>query len=291
MSLSITDLFIYPVKSLRGIRVERALLDVCGLENDRRWMIIDHDNKFVSQRRLPALATLQTELSADQLRIKSSHSECVIHREFSGEATLLTATIWADSVQVVDEGESVSRWLTDALDSSTPLRLVRLAHIPRPMSKPQYLGTNTHTVFADMAPLLVVNQASLDQLNSALSAKGEAPVPMNRFRPNIVIQGLEAFGEHKLAGISNGELKIHFAYPCERCVMPSIDQITGHKHPQLEPYGTLKEINSMPAYGKGEHHKPANPKAAAFGENAYIKNGQSHLLLVGDIFQELENEQ
>ncbi|MDN3639026.1 MOSC N-terminal beta barrel domain-containing protein [Simiduia curdlanivorans] len=300
MSIRVTDLFIYPVKSLRGIRLERAQLDIRGLEDDRRWMIIDDKNKFVTQRRLPAMALIQTQLTESHLILKSSQGECAIARQYAGTGTPFSATIWNDEVQVLDEGDAVSAWLSDALDGlhanepnlakQKKWRLVRLANQPRPMSKPQYLGAQTHTVFADMAPLLIANQASLDALNSALVAKGETPVPMNRFRPNLVITGLAAFAEHRLAGLAGQGYQIRFGYPCERCVMPSIDQMTAAKHPTMEPYITLRDINSMPAYGKGEYAKPANPKAAAFGENAYLAHAQSSLLLVGDTFQVLHDE-
>ncbi|WP_460997337.1 MOSC domain-containing protein [Simiduia litorea] len=304
MSICVTDLFIYPVKSLRGIRLERAQLDIRGLEDDRRWMIIDDNNKFVTQRRLPTMALVQTQLTDSHLILKSAHGECAIAREYAGKGAPFSAVIWGDNVQVLDEGDAVSAWLSEALNEKNSgeqhvneknvtrqkkWRLVRLANQPRPMSKPQYLGEQTHTVFADMAPLLMANQASLDALNAALAAKGETPVPMNRFRPNIVITGLAAFAEHKLAGLMGQGYNIRFGYPCERCVMPSIDQMTAEKHPSMEPYITLRSINSMPAYGKGESAKPANPKAAAFGENAYLAQAQSCLVLVGDKFQVLHD--
>ena len=300
MSISVTDLFIYPVKSLRGIRLERAQLDIRGLEDDRRWMIIDDKNKFVTQRRLPTLALIQTQLTDSHLILKSAHGECAIAREYAGKGAPFSAVIWSEEVQVLDEGDAVSAWLSEALDEKNSgeqhvvgqkkWRLVRLANQPRSMSKPQYLGEQTHTVFADMAPLLIANQASLDALNVTLAAKGETPVPMNRFRPNIVITGLAAFAEHKLAGLMGQGYNIRFGYPCERCVIPSIDQMTAEKHPTMEPYITLRNINSMPAYGKGESAKPANPKAAAFGENAYLARAQSSLVLVGDKFQVLHDE-
>lgn len=291
MSVTVTDLFIYPVKSLRGIRLERAQLDIRGLDDDRRWMLIDHTNKFVSQRRLPTMALLQTQLTETQLILKNGASECVIEREFSGPWQPFSASIWSDEVQVLDEGDAVSQWLSQALDSSKPLRLVRLADQPRPMSKPQYFGQQTHTVFADMAPLLIANQASLDALNTALVAQGEAPVPMNRFRPNLVVSGLDAFAEHTIGGLAAANYQIRFAYPCERCIMPSIDQMSAEKHPKMEPYITLRNLNSMPAYGTGDDRKLANTKAAAFGENAYLSGAPSSLILVGDTFEVLANEQ
>jgi uncharacterized protein len=269
MAVTLTELFIYPVKSLKGVRLERSALDIRGLADDRRWMIIDADNRFVSQRSLHAMATLHTQLTDDALRIRGPLGELRVTRAFAGRQPAFSARIWHDEVQVLDEGPLASQWLTDSLKHPTALRLVRLADQPRPQSKPQYLG-QAHTVFADMAPLLVANQASLDALNRALRDKGETPVPMDRFRPNLVLQGLNAFAEHRIQQLRHADFQLHFAYPCERCVMTTVDQLTGQRHPGMEPYKTLTGVNAMPAYGAGAHHKAANPKAPAFGENAYL---------------------
>lgn len=281
MALTLADLWIYPVKSLRGIQLTHSALDIRGLADDRRWMIIDHQQRFVTQRTLPKLATLQTRLTDDALWLQSALGEFRVSRIFAGQSTEFTACIWRDEVQVLDEGSAVSQWLTSALKHPTPLRLVRLSKQPRPKSKPQYLGP-AHTVFADMAPLLIANQASLDALNHTLLANGKAPVPMNRFRPNLVIQGLKPFAEHKIARLRHTHFALQLAYPCERCIMTTVDQATGEQHPDWEPYRTLARINAMPAYGAGEHRKAANSKAPAFGENAYLQGTDQGLLTVGD---------
>lgn len=270
MAIAITDLFIYPVKSFRGIRLESSALDIRGLADDRRWMVIDENQKFVSQRTWPAMAKVHTQLTDSHLILHCEGEAFALDRTFRGAREAFSASIWADQVQVLDEGPAVSQWLSAKLGSPRTLRLVRLADSPRPMSKPQYLGAKTHTVFADMAPLLVVNRTSLDALNEALIAKSLAPVPMNRFRPNIVVEGIKAFSEHRIKGLKNDVMTLAFGYPCERCVMTTVDQELGLKHPDMEPYITLRSINAMPAYGSGEHVKPANPKAPAFGENAYL---------------------
>ncbi|UTA48918.1 MOSC N-terminal beta barrel domain-containing protein [Simiduia sp. 21SJ11W-1] len=281
MAISLTDLYIYPVKSLHGLRLAHAQLDIKGLADDRRWMIIDENNRFVTQRTLPKLATLRTRLSEHRLVITASTGECEIARHYEGCGSPFSARIWNDEVQVLDEGASVSRWLTEALAHPRPLRLVRLSNTPRPQSKPQYLG-QAHTVFADMAPLLIANQASLDALNQALIQKGEQPVPMNRFRPNIVINGLPAFAEHRLATLSGPHFELTLAYPCERCVMTTVDQTHGTRHPAMEPYRTLTGLNAMPAYGEGDFHKAPNPKTPAFGENAYLTGTHTTSLNVGE---------
>ncbi|MBB3169047.1 MOSC N-terminal beta barrel domain-containing protein [Simiduia aestuariiviva] len=281
MAITVTDLFIYPVKSLRGLRLERASLDIRGLADDRRWMIIDQHQRFVTQRTLPALVTIHTHLTDDGLWLQSPDSECRVSKIFSGDPTPITAHIWSDEVQVLDEGPAVGQWLTEVLKHTSPLRLVRLSDQPRPRAKPEYLGP-AHTVFADMAPLLIANQASLDALNHALVDGTEAPVPMDRFRPNIVLTGLNAFSEHRIARLRHSDFSLALAYPCERCVVTTVDQTTGQRHPQGEPFPTLTRLNPMPAYGSGAHAKPANLKAPAFAENAYLTGAERGLLMVGD---------
>lgn len=279
VTMTLTDLYIYPVKSLAGIRLSEATADIRGLADDRRWMLINETNKFITQRQLSALARIRTRLSADTLWLSCGEREIAISRApLTGPA--FGAQIWNDTVQVIDEGPAVSQWLADVLGRHKPLRLVRLA-ARRPQSKPWYLGPDTHTEFADMAPLLVANRASLAALNSALAARGLQPVPMDRFRPNLVLDGLPAFAEHAIRGLKADGYAIRFAYPCERCVVPTIDQATGVKHPDLEPFRTLVDINAMPAYGQGEYAKPANPKGPAFGENACLEGAAAHLR-VGD---------
>lgn len=280
MAITIEQLFIYPVKSLKGVAIDSANCDIRGLEDDRRWMLIDKHNRFVSQRQLPALATLSARLTPDELILALNRAELRISRA-EPDTAIESARIWSDEVQVKAEPAPVGEFLRDQIAGAPNLRLVRLA-APRPQSKPHYLGAHTHTVFADMAPLLVANQASLDALNEALLQQGLTPVPINRFRPNILVSGIQAFAEHRLAGLQNPHYTLRFAYPCERCVMTTIDQETGLKHPAMEPYCTLTQLNAMPAYGEGEHHKSANPKAPAFGENALLALCEKARIAVGD---------
>ncbi|AFV00745.1 MOSC domain-containing protein [Simiduia agarivorans] len=280
MAISISELYIYPVKSLKGISLNTRRCDIRGLEDDRRWMLIDEHNRFVTQRQWPALARLHTRLDQDALTLSAGAAEIRIARS-EPDSPIEPATIWSDQVQVKAETQPVTAFIQDLLPDLPALRLVRLA-AQRPQAKPQYQGENTHTVFADMAPLLVANSASLDALNRALIEKGLAPVPMNRFRPNVVISGIKAFAEHRLQGLQHNHYALKFSYPCERCVMTTVDQETGIKHPDMEPYRTLASINAMPAYGEGEHHKPANPKAPAFGENALLHAPANATLSVGD---------
>ena len=137
----------------------------------------------------------------------------------------------------------------------------------------------TTTDFADAAPILVTNEASLDRLNSVLESNALQTVPMNRFRPNIVVQGLEPFAEHKLNSLSTENYQLKLCYPCERCVVTTINQDTAEKDSQGQPFKTLQIINPVPG-GK---------KAPAFGESSILTRGHREWLSVGDSLDTLFN--
>ena len=273
--ITITELWVYPVKSLKGIALQEAQLTTAGLAHDRRWMLVDKKGKFMSQRGIPRMALIETALTETHLLLNCQGQDTLaipldcqhLSNQEAGEAK-----VWKDDVQVLDEGDEAANWLSNFLGKT--VRLVRMAeNFERPQSSPDLLGAETHTYFADAAPLLICNQRSLDTLNEALVAKGFGAVPMNRFRPNIVIDGLPAFQEHTLKTLSQASISLTFCYACERCVMTIIDQSNGTKHPDWEPYRTLTSINPM----------PSNPKAPAFGENMIVAEGAGQCLKVGDV--------
>jgi uncharacterized protein YcbX len=236
-------------------------------------MVVRSDGRFVTQRDMPRLALVHTSLDDNGVTISlTAHGETTIPFISRG-GELIQTKVWGTPCQAEDEGEEVSRWLTSALESGDSLRLVRMAPgFVRPQGKPEHLGEQTHTIFADAAPYLVANEASLDALNRELVSRGLTQVPMNRFRPNIVVRGLEPFAEHKLAGLNSASYELKFCHPCERCVVTTIDQDTAEKDPGWQPFNTLKEINPVP--GK----KPA----PAFGQNAILQQGEQAVISVGD---------
>ena len=275
MAITITQLMLFPVKSLRGFSLTQATLTETGLAFDRHWMIINEKNHFVTQRQAKHkdFTLINTRLTETHLVLsKVGMSDCEVSLHMP-KAEGFDATIWKDTLQVVDEGSDVSRWLTEAANSSTPLRLVRKApNCKRPQSKPDVLGEETHTHFADSAPLLVANNASLAALNEE-SAQLERPlVSMEHFRPNIVISGIAAYEEHKLKQLSHEHYHIGLCYPCQRCVVITIDPNTGKRYDGQHPFKQLAGQNSMPNF----------PKAPAFGENAIVTLGLNETIAVGD---------
>lgn len=276
MDIQITGINIYPVKSLKGIALDRAQLKPEGLSNDRRWMIVRPNGRFVTQRDLPRLALVHTRLNGAGVTLSlDAHGEMTVPFASHGGDPVRTK-VWGVPCEAQDEGEEVARWLTCALGGDVPFRLVRMAPgFVRPQGKPEFLGEQTHTIFADAAPYLVANEASLDALNRELGVRGITQVPMNRFRPNIVVRGLEPFAEHKVAGMTADSYSLKFCHPCERCAVTTINQDTAEKDPGWQPFKTLKEINPMPG------QKPA----PAFGQNAILDKGENAWISVGDQLQ------
>jgi len=271
--VEITHLFVYPVKSMKGIALERSELTAYGLSHDRRFMVVRSNGRFVTQRELSKLALIETGLDGDGVLLARPGKGSITVPFNRADGQPISSKVWKDHCETTDQGEEISRWLTQALESETPLRLVTMnPQFRRSLHQSVHLGSETSTFFADAAPYLVTNQSSLDALNSELAAKGLDTVPMNRFRPNVVVNGLDQFAEHRVSRISADKYAFEFRYPCERCVVPTINQDTGEKHPQMQPYKTLAGVN----------HMPDNEKAAAFGENAILKTGERESVSVGD---------
>jgi len=272
-NVEITALTVYPVKSMRGIALERAALTPLGIEHDRRFMVVRADGTFVTQRDTPAMALVETAIEADGLLL-SREGRGFVRVPFEARGGERVETrVWKDACTVEDQGAVISRWLSEALESTERLRLVAMAPgFKRPQGKPGLLGAATRTLFADAAPYLVTNEASLEALNARLQEKGEPPVPMNRFRPNIVVRGLPAFAEHSASLLQGDDCELQLRYPCERCVVTTIDQDTGVKNPAFEPYRSLAGLNPTP----GGSSKPA------FGQNATLTHAEPVTVGVGD---------
>ena len=276
----VTALTIYPVKSLKGIALGEWPLTPQGLAYDRFWMVVDENNRFVTQRKIPKMALIATALSTDGLILSSGQMPDLFiplsRHHLADDKQPLITQVWNDSCEVIDEGADASKWLTEALQSQKVLRLVRMApDYKRPHAQAELLGAQTYSFFADAAPYLVTNESSLHALNDKLKHNGEACVSMDRFRPNIVVSGLEAFDEHEVKSLSNQGYHLSFCYSCERCIVTTVDQRTAVKHPSLEPFNTLKTLNSINGAGR----KPV------FGENVALSYGQGQIIKLGDVLE------
>jgi uncharacterized protein YcbX len=272
VSAQISGLFVYPVKSMKGISADRALLTETGLLHDRRWMVVDGEGRFQTQRNQPRLALVTTRLESDGVVLSlDGHGSVSIPFESAGGAPVRTK-VWQDSVEAVDEGDEVADWLTGALGAADGLRIVRMApEFRRRLTQAERFGDETTTQFADSAPFLVANEASLEALNRDLESNGHAPVPMNRFRPNIVMRGPGPFSEHRAAALAGDGWRLAMVDHCERCVVTTIDQETAERDPAREPFQTLRRINPAPG-----------PRGApAFAQNAKLESGAGTVIATG----------
>ena len=231
--VQLSEIWIYPVKSLGGIRLTEADVEKRGLQYDRRWMLVDENAKFITQRTVPKMATINVSLPANGLLLSpnsdSSNQVLVPFQRISDEP--LEVQIWKDSVTAYTVCNEADAWLSAQLDKS--VRIVEMTGSTVRKMNENIAGQDVTVSFADDFPYLLISEASLQALNDKL----EQPVEMNRFRPNFVVSGTEPFAEDAWKYIQIGTIGFHVASPCERCVLTTVDPATGTKG--REPLRTL----------------------------------------------------
>lgn len=226
MPLTVSAINLYPVKSLGGISRNTAQLDFTGLRDDRRYMVVKPDGTFVTQRSHPQMALVATTLQNQQLRLESFGLESIKIPATSAVMHRLTTTVWGDKVPAIDLGDAIANWLTQAIDEEC--RLVAFPANATRQCNIAYSKPGDHTHFADAYPLLIVSRASLDDINQRLADKGDPTViSMHRFRPNIVVDGCDAFAEDDWQQLSINNLPVRIVAPCARCSVPTVDPETG----------------------------------------------------------------
>ena len=233
----IAALHVYPVKGCGAIRLETAVLGPLGLLHDRRWMIVDAaTGRFLTQRLHPELATVRASLGAEALELALPDGKTVA-LPLDDRGAPRSVEVWGDRVVAVEPAAEASiaigRWL------GREVALVRFPEAAVRPCDPAYAPDGSRTAFADGFPLLVTTTGSLDVLNDAIRRRGGAAVPMSRFRPNIVVEGVTAGAEDRAAGLEiEGRLGLDLVKRCERCAVTTIDQVTGAKTGK-EPLATL----------------------------------------------------
>ena len=286
LTARIEQLLIYPVKSCAGMALPEALLTDTGLDLDRAWMVVDAAGEFVSQREAPRLALVQPQLKADELVLRAP-GMLALHIGIDRVESPLSVRIWDDQVPAWDLGAVAAQWISDYLaqpqsgearPSVGPCRLVRFDPAHRRLSSLKWTGgLEAPNQFGDGFPLLVLSQASLDGLNQRLQAAGQAPVTMARFRPNIVLSGLQAHDEDRLAWLQldaeGGPVRLKLVKPCPRCPIPNIDPTTALSHPAV---GDALQGYRQDARVGG---------AVTFGMNAIVCEGDGVLLRLGQTLQ------
>ncbi|SHH61572.1 MOSC domain-containing protein [Massilia sp. CF038] len=271
----LSEIIFYPVKSCAGISVREATLTQAGLSvdavYDREWMVIGEDGQFLTQREHPRMALITPRLKADTLELRAPgmlRLEIALGLPDPADEQTRQVTLWDDTVLAYDCNDTTAAWFSNAI--GTPCRLVRFhASAHRVTSTKWTDGVEAPTLFADAYPILVAGSASLADLNEKLVAAGREALPMNRFRPNLVIDGIDAFEEDYADSFSLGQAAIKPVKPCARCPIPAVDQASGLPGPDpLDILGTYRA-------------KAVMDGAICFGMNAIVTAGDGERLHVG----------
>lgn len=246
MPLTLSSIHIYPVKGLKGISLKAGYCTNRGLEHDRRWMVVDRDGIFISQRSHPRMATVWTEIDGDKLVLSALDVDSIeLPLEIESDGTV-NVTVWSATVKAVYGPHHANAWLSEYLGEKC--FLVYMPESTTRNSNPKYAGPDRCVGFADGYAYLVTTEASLADLNAKLLAKSHPALPMNRFRPNFVIAGAKPFEEDNWKRIRIGEAMIEGVKPCGRCQVTATDQSTGEVRGP-EPLATLSEYRGSREFG------------------------------------------
>ncbi len=271
VQVRIAALHVHPVKSCGGITLDASLLIETGLEFDRAWMVVDSQRRFVTQRELPRMALIRPTLKTFDMVLRAP-GMLALHLALNAVEKPVRVTVWRDEVAAYDMGDLAAQWFSDFLGQ--PLRLVRFDPEHKRLSSRQWTGdVDAENAFADGFALLVTSTAGLDELNRRLGVQGIDAVTMQRFRPNLVLDGLDANGEDHLDEIRfdtpDGPVRIKLVKPCSRCSMPDVDLVTADTGHAVG--------DTLAAY----RADPRMNGAITFGMNAIILQGVECGLRVG----------
>ena len=237
MSITLSSITIYPIKSCGGIELTTAEIDERGLRYDRRWMVVNKDGVFMTQRDFPLMTLIAVELLSDALRIHAPNMPPLLVPLMLSNAEHTAVHIRSDTVNAVTVGIEAEVWFSEFL--GTPSKLVAMTDASLRRVDTRYARRGESVSFADGFPLLLISQASLDDLNVRL----ETPVPMRRFRPNLVVDGCAPFAEDKWKVIAIGDVRFRVVKPCARCVITTVDMQTGEAG--VEPLRTLATFRTI----------------------------------------------
>jgi uncharacterized protein YcbX len=270
-SFTLHALHVHPVKSCAGIELAEALLVETGLEFDRAWMVVDPQHAFVSQRELPRLQLVRPAFRGGEVVLRAP-GMLALHLRVDGAESACRVRVWNDEVSAFDMGDLAARWFSDF--TGRPLRLVRFDPEQRRLSSRRWTGeVEAQTAFADAFALLVASTASLGELNRRLAERGREAVTMERFRPNLVLDGLDPHGEDFIDELAfetpEGPVRLKLVKPCSRCTIPNVDPRTAETG--TEPGETLATYRADARLNG----------ALTFGMNAIVLEGVERTLRAG----------
>lgn len=245
--LRLTSIHCYPIKSCRGVSLRRATTDAAGIELDRRWMVVDANGRFVSQREESRLATVAVAIEDGHvLRVSAAgRPDLVVPIRFGGTADR-EVTVWSDRVSARHEGEGPAEWFSALLGAPHALVFLRGQHLRQVAGDLPPLHMD-RTAFTDAMPILLTSEASLADLNRRL----DAPVPMNRFRPNLVVAGADAWAEDEWTTLRIGAVQFFGVRDCGRCIVTTTDQETGERGPEpLRTLATFRRRDGKTRFGR-----------------------------------------
>lgn len=276
LQATIARLFVYPVKSCAGVELDEALLIETGLEFDRAWMVVDAAGEFVTQRELPRMALIRPQLKQSEMVLRAP-GMLALHIAFDRVEQPTRVKVWQDEVAAYDMGDLAAQWFSDFLSEPghpRPLRMARFDPEQQRLSGLKWTeGVEAPNQFADGFPLLVASEGSLAELNAKLVAAGHPAVGIERFRPNLVLAGVEAHDEDRVETMhiatAEGEVLLRPVKPCSRCPIPDIDPKTAVSSPEV---GDMLRTYRSDARVGG---------AITFGMNAIVLQGVEHQLRRG----------
>lgn len=271
----LSEITFYPIKSCAGIALREAVLTSSGLMSeqvyDREWMVVDSAGRFLTQREYPRMALIVPKIKATTLELRAPgmlRLEIELGLPHPQSAPMLEVQLWDEQVRAYDCDEVTAAWFSNAIGA--PCRLVRFhPDVVRATSTKWTGGIAASTLFSDGYPILVAGAASLQDVNDRLRAIGRDALPMNRFRPNLVIDGIGAFEEDYAEFLQFGNTILKPVKPCARCPIPSVDQATGVPGP--DPLDVMH----------GYRAKPELDGAICFGMNAIVTAGGDERIVVG----------
>ena len=275
LACRIASLYVHPVKSFGGTSPWEALLIETGLEFDRAWMVVDEHGEMVTQREMPRMALVQPQFRADDLVLRAP-GMLALHLRLDAVEEASRARVWDDEVKAYDMGALAAQWVSDFLGAK--LRLVRFDPEQKRLSERKWTGeVEAENAFSDGYPLLVASLSSLAELNRRLAERGAPAVGIERFRPNLVLDGLEAFEEDHIDELTidtgEGAVRLRLVKPCVRCTIPDVDPKTAEQgHAVGDTLSTFRADERM----KG---------GLTFGMNAVILEGVERVLRVGQAVQ------
>lgn len=255
--LSLEQIIIYPVKSMAGIAVNQSRLSATGLEYDRRWMIVDEQGRFVTQRMHPQLALITVTMDNNAIQLTTPSGKHLTLPLHLTTGTPVDVRIWNDQVTALETSSTYHQWISDYLHM--PARFIYMPdECFRGIDEHYRLSEDNQVSFADGFQYLLISEPSLQDLNKRLQSQNESAVEMSRFRPNLVVSANSAYEEDYWREISIGSHLFHVVKPCSRCVMTTVDARTGTKG--IEPLRTLKtyrQHNNKTYFGQNLIYQPS----------------------------------